>query len=322
MRPARLTFVGLDPKGVSVRLGPTGKVRFRALWWYAALLWKRRPSLVHLHTPNTELVHYAAKRLYPLRLQLFRTLHSTALPTGLFAYATYRGNRAECSIACSDAVAAAHKQAVDGGLITIANGVAFERPPNDVSATEQCKAALGWNLQERHFLHIGRMSENSHRDPKAHGVLIGAWMKWKMGSRGFRLHLLGDGPGRHELQALAACDSSIQFHGIQSDMGTWLAAADCFVLPSRTEGLPLAGIEAIGSGLPCVFSDIAALRELVPPLAFWCKVDDEDDLGKMLALAGASQARPDRLEIERFRERFSIETVAERYIGKYMDVSG
>ena len=53
------------------------------------------------------------------------------------------------------------------------------------------------------------------------------------------------------------------FTGHQADPWPWLAAADVFVLPSLSEGLPGALIEAMAAGLPCVTTDIPGNRELV-----------------------------------------------------------
>jgi glycosyltransferase involved in cell wall biosynthesis len=51
--------------------------------------------------------------------------------------------------------------------------------------------------------------------------------------------------------------------GHQTDPIRFLAAADAFVLPSLTEGLPGALVEAMAAGLPCVTTDIPGNRELV-----------------------------------------------------------
>ena len=47
----------------------------------------------------------------------------------------------------------------------------------------------------------------------------------------------------------------VYFAGIQRNVADWYQAMDYFVLPSLFEGLPIVGIEAQATGLPCFFSD-------------------------------------------------------------------
>lgn len=47
----------------------------------------------------------------------------------------------------------------------------------------------------------------------------------------------------------------VLFLGMRKDVPDLMQAMDCFVLPSHFEGLPLVGVEAQASGLPCFFSD-------------------------------------------------------------------
>ena len=45
------------------------------------------------------------------------------------------------------------------------------------------------------------------------------------------------------------------FLGRRTNVPDLLQVMDCFVLPSRFEGLAIVGIEAQAAGIPCVFSD-------------------------------------------------------------------
>lgn len=90
---------------------------------------------------------------------------------------------------------------------------------------------------------------------------------------GLDLHLalVGDGKHRGEFEAQAHAlqlGERIQFHG-QLTAGEAVRAeldrADLFVLPSLTEGLPRALVEAMARGLPCLASHVGGIPELLTP---------------------------------------------------------
>jgi glycosyltransferase involved in cell wall biosynthesis len=80
-----------------------------------------------------------------------------------------------------------------------------------------------------------------------------------------RLLLAGDGPYRpavEQMVRLSAASRNIQLLGWQGELGSVMSAADAFLFPSLTEGMPNAVLQAMAFGLPIVGSDIPALREL------------------------------------------------------------
>jgi glycosyltransferase involved in cell wall biosynthesis len=74
----------------------------------------------------------------------------------------------------------------------------------------------------------------------------------------WRLVILGDGPLRAELQALATklgISSRVDWFGHVDDPTPYLKAAKFFALTSRFEGSPNALLEAMACGLPAIVSD-------------------------------------------------------------------
>ena len=59
---------------------------------------------------------------------------------------------------------------------------------------------------------------------------------------------------KNKVSRLGIADK-ILFLGRKADAYKYYQAMDLFLLPSRYEGLPVVGVEAQASGLPCVFSD-------------------------------------------------------------------
>jgi glycosyltransferase involved in cell wall biosynthesis len=80
----------------------------------------------------------------------------------------------------------------------------------------------------------------------------------------FRACFYGDGPMRAELTARAKpAGAAIEFAGQVSDLAPRLGSAELLVRPSLTEGLPLALLEAMASGVCVIASDIPGNRDLV-----------------------------------------------------------
>ncbi len=89
--------------------------------------------------------------------------------------------------------------------------------------------------------------------------------------------IVGDGPLRGELEALAAnlgIEENVRFAGQQSNIDEWLKNSKVFVLTSDSEGLSLALMEAMMTGLPAVVSHVGDLGDLVDDGVNGFLVDD------------------------------------------------
>lgn len=81
-----------------------------------------------------------------------------------------------------------------------------------------------------------------------------------------RFLIVGDGPERLSLEAQAAAlglGEVVLFLGYRDDVPTLLAASDVFVLSSRSEGLPLALLEAMALGVPPVATRVGGVPDVV-----------------------------------------------------------
>lgn len=84
------------------------------------------------------------------------------------------------------------------------------------------------------------------------------------------LHLLvvGDGELRADLMQQTrtlGLDGHVHLLGNRQDVPSLLAASDYFVLPSLWEGLPMALIEAMASGLPVIATEVSGTRQVMLP---------------------------------------------------------
>lgn len=104
-----------------------------------------------------------------------------------------------------------------------------------------------------------------------------------------RLVIVGDGPERGALEALAASlhvTDRITFTGHRDDIPTLYSGFDVFALTSDTEQMPLSVIEAMASGLPVVATDVGDIRGMIAPgnAPFLTAQDDEAVHGALAAM--------------------------------------
>jgi glycosyltransferase involved in cell wall biosynthesis len=82
--------------------------------------------------------------------------------------------------------------------------------------------------------------------------------------RPLEIVVIGDGPERGPLEAEAAArQAPVRFVGERRDVPALWPAFDAFVLSSHWEGEPMALLEAMAAGLPCIATDTGAAHDLL-----------------------------------------------------------
>jgi colanic acid/amylovoran biosynthesis glycosyltransferase len=114
--------------------------------------------------------------------------------------------------------------------------------------------------------------------------------------------------------------------GYRTDVIAELAQSDVFVLPSYNENLPLALLQAMATGLPCIASDVGGVPEVI-----------SEGCGVLVAPGdkGSLQAAMERLIDEpglaarlgaaardRVVERFSLTQCADDHVRLWSDILG
>ena len=106
---------------------------------------------------------------------------------------------------------------------------------------------------------VGRLSRE-----KGHDVLVDACAFLRRVSREEpTLLIAGDGPERTRLAARARQRGvKLRLDGFQTSIAPYYAAADVFVLPSRSEGSPNVLLEAMAAGCPIVATRVGGVPEI------------------------------------------------------------
>lgn len=193
-----------------------------------------------------------------------------------------------------------------GRIVVIPNGVVLPQ-----------EGAVARQRAVRRFLYLGRLSSNSQRDVPG---LLEAFDSLAEDMPDAELAVVGEGDLLADTRARAsACRHASRIRIIgPGNASEWLEWADCFVLPSRREGLSNALLEAMAAGLPCIANDIPPNREVLADGVAGALVP-VGDVGSMHA--AMSRMALDReyadflasAAVARVCSRYGLGTVAEEY---------
>lgn len=145
-------------------------------------------------------------------------------------------------------------------------------------------------------------------------------------SKRARLVILGEGPLRGELEALAeslGVADRVTLPGFVQDIRPWLAQARVFLLTSRYEGYAAVLLEALDSGRPVVTTDCTpAADELLTSPACGAVARLGDHRGVARALHSVMSATPPDPDVLRsLVDAFRIGAVAQSYLDLFDSVS-
>lgn len=158
-------------------------------------------------------------------------------------------------MACSKAAGAflyGEKTLNEGKVHVVNNAIDSEKFIYSLPIREKVRNEL--QIQNKMVIgHVGRFN-----DPKNHVFLIRIFAEICKKQKNALLMLIGEGPLKLKIQKLVqklGLYDQVLFLDIRNDVNQLMQAMDIFVLPSLYEGLPVAGVEAQASGLPCIISD-------------------------------------------------------------------
>ena len=259
----RLHFVCLEGRGKLAdeveslgcpveSLGKPPGVRPALVLKLARLFRRLRVDVVHTHNEPGCIYGIPAARLARIPLTL-NTRHGQGLPNGTRAARLFT-----CTARLAGRVVCVSKDAAD---LSIRSGLSERRVTTILNGIDTQKFAFRGPCPAGPAIVVARLAEVKNIDTLIRAVAV---VRGQIPQ--FRLRIVGDGPCRDSLEALAAAldiRDYVAFTGEADNVPELLAQASMFVLPSLSEGVSLSLLEAMATGLPVVATSVGGNVEVV-----------------------------------------------------------
>ncbi len=147
-----------------------------------------------------------------------------------------------------------HQNYLKDRVYLLPNSIDKKRFARDFVKRQQIRAKWGVSLREVVFICVARLAPEKNQL-----LFLKAFKNILAKHPAARAVLVGDGPEKNNLELFVTSNDltgKVIFEGQQTRVDEFLSGADVFVLPSNIESLPLALLEALAAGLPCIASQV------------------------------------------------------------------
>lgn len=138
-------------------------------------------------------------------------------------------------------------------FFVINNAIDLSKFDYDEDCVDKLKKQFGFSTNDIILIHVGRFHPQ-----KNHEFLIDIFNDLHKKDYRYKLLLVGDGDLRREIENKVLAyklKDYVILAGIREDVNQLLMMSDCFIFPSKWEGLPVTVIEAQAAGLKCLIAD-------------------------------------------------------------------
>ncbi|MBD9990827.1 glycosyltransferase family 4 protein [Citrobacter freundii] len=184
--------------------------------------------------------------------------------------------------------------------IAIKNGVVANKKIKEVKRNDLIKCVYVGNIDDRKnvikLLHIFQQLSN------------------------VTLDIYGDGPRKNEYEKLYSSER-IRFCGYINNVQDVLSDYEIFVSASTFEGLPMAVLEALASGLPCILSDISPHKEILSLSGKFGMLDSFTDPHKLNEKINRCVLLKPKEILKDFSAELSSDVMCQRYLSLFKKIS-
>lgn len=271
----------------------------------------------HMDAGNAQILKIAKELNVPLRIS---HSHNTATQTSnplkkvfnefekkkIYKYATHL-------FACSDL--AGKWLYGDKAFTVINNAIDVQKFDYSDILRAEMRKSLGLSDSDTVIGHIGRFSYQ-----KNHEKLISIFNCYLKSNPNAFLIMIGEGETKDDTKKTVKnleIDKNVIFVEPNGEINKYMQAMDCFVMPSRFEGLPVVTVEAQAAALPIVISDTVSKKCALTDLVSFVPLEADDSVWREAINEALKKQRYSRFE-ELKQKGYDIKENADKMQHFYM----
>lgn len=255
-------------KGIESYVIDISRLDPRQIRKLSKLIRSEKIDIVHGHDIKASIAGYLAAK--GTNAKVISHMHASynwmSKPSPLKFIDRHFRKKYNLSIACSEMAKdyyIEHNSSADANkIITLNNAFNFnELSKVDIKNDKEVKKNLSISEEKFIFGFLGRLLEIKGVD-----LLLDSFYEVSRENDNVMLLVVGDGPERSNLEKRVKdynLEDKVIFTGYKANVYDYMNIFDCFILPSVTEGLPIAVLEAMALKKAVISTPVAGLKDLI-----------------------------------------------------------